>query len=96
MYALRRMLVLWRGGGEQYESASEWETEALREARNGRMGAREQTGFRRGLGAAGDGCRPLTAQMSDAAAKELRQKIRAALFVPDPLPALDAKNFGSF
>ena len=39
---------------------------------------------------------PLTAQMSDAAAKELRMKIRAALFVPDPLPALDAKNFGSF
>jgi len=39
---------------------------------------------------------PLTAQMSDAAAKQLREKIRAALFVPDPLPALDAKNLGSF
>jgi len=34
--------------------------------------------------------------MSDAKAAELRQKIRAALFVPDPLPALDAKSYGSF
>jgi dienelactone hydrolase len=39
---------------------------------------------------------PLTAQMSDATAKQLREKIRAALFVPEPLPALDAKNLGSF
>lgn len=39
---------------------------------------------------------PLTAQMSDAAAKQLREKIRTALFVPEPLPALDAKNLGSF
>ncbi len=39
---------------------------------------------------------PLTAQMSDATAKQLREKIRAALFVPQPLPALDAKNYGSF
>jgi hypothetical protein len=39
---------------------------------------------------------PLTAQMSDATAKQLREKIRAALFVPEPLPDLDAKNFGSF
>ena len=39
---------------------------------------------------------PLTAQMSDATAKQLREKIRAALFVPEPLPDLDAKNYGSF
>jgi dienelactone hydrolase len=39
---------------------------------------------------------PLTAQMSDATAKQLREKIRAALFVPEPLPALDAKDYGSF
>lgn len=39
---------------------------------------------------------PLAAQMTDATAKQLREKIRAALFVPDPLPALDAKNLGSF
>lgn len=39
---------------------------------------------------------PLTAQMSDATARQLRQKIRAALFVPDPLPALDTKNYASF
>jgi dienelactone hydrolase len=39
---------------------------------------------------------PAAAQMSDATAKQLREKIRAALFVPDPLPDLDTKNFGSF
>jgi len=39
---------------------------------------------------------PLVAQMSDATAKDLRAKIRAALFVPDPLPALDTENYGSF
>jgi dienelactone hydrolase len=39
---------------------------------------------------------PLRSQMSDATAKQLRAGIRAALFVPEPLPALDAKNYGSF
>jgi dienelactone hydrolase len=39
---------------------------------------------------------PLPAQMSDAAAQELREKIRAALHVPDPLPALEAKSYGGF
>jgi dienelactone hydrolase len=38
---------------------------------------------------------PLIGQMSDATAKQLQQKIRAALFIPDPLPALDTKNYGS-
>jgi len=36
------------------------------------------------------------AQMSDAKARELREKIKAALFVPQPLPALDAKSYGNF
>jgi dienelactone hydrolase len=39
---------------------------------------------------------PLRSQMRDATAKQLRAGIRKALFVPDPLPALDAKNYGSF
>lgn len=39
---------------------------------------------------------PLHAQMTNAKAQELRAKIMAALFVPQPLPALDAKNYGSF
>ena len=34
--------------------------------------------------------------MSAATAKQLRERIRVALFVPDPLPALEAKNYGSF
>lgn len=39
---------------------------------------------------------PLPAQMSNATAKQLREKIRAALFVPDPLPEPGAKSYGSF
>ena len=39
---------------------------------------------------------PLVAQMSNAKAKQLRERIRAALFVPNPLPALDTQNYGSF
>ncbi len=39
---------------------------------------------------------PMRAQMTQARAQELRTKIKAALFVPDPLPALDVKNYGSF
>ncbi len=38
----------------------------------------------------------LPAQMSNTQARELREKIRAALFVPAPLPALDTKSYGSF
>jgi dienelactone hydrolase len=39
---------------------------------------------------------PLHAQMTEAKARELRAKIMAALFVPQPLPALDTKDYGSF
>jgi dienelactone hydrolase len=39
---------------------------------------------------------PLVAQMSDATAQQLRAKIRAALFIPQPLPALATENHGSF
>ena len=39
---------------------------------------------------------PLQAQMTNAKARELRAKILTALFVPQPLPALDAKTYGSF
>jgi dienelactone hydrolase len=39
---------------------------------------------------------PLWSQVTDATAQQLREKIRAALFVPNPLPALDAKSYGSF
>lgn len=39
---------------------------------------------------------PLAAQTSDAAANTWREKIKAALFVPQPLPALDTKSYGSF
>ena len=39
---------------------------------------------------------PLRAQMTNAKAQDLRAKIKAALFVPQPLPALDVKDYGSF
>src|SRR5271166_2505456 len=60
---LRRMLVLWRGNGDLYEFTGEWKTEALRGARDGWMGARDEfdsrrgPGFQCGPGAAGDGGR---------------------------------------
>ena len=39
---------------------------------------------------------PVKAQLTDSQVQEMRTKIRAALFVPEPLPALDAKSYGSF
>jgi dienelactone hydrolase len=57
---------------------------------------RPQRAFSAGLALLAMAAVPLTAQMSDATAKQLREKIRAALFVLDPLPALDTKNLGSF
>lgn len=39
---------------------------------------------------------PVRAQLTDGQVREMREKIRAALFVPDPLPALDAKSYRSF
>jgi dienelactone hydrolase len=39
---------------------------------------------------------PLTAQMTNASTQKLRNQIKAALFVPQPLPDLDVKNLGSF
>jgi len=38
----------------------------------------------------------LPAQMTNAKAQDLRARIKAALFVPQPLPALDVQNYGSF
>ncbi|MGA8043434.1 MAG: acetylxylan esterase [Terracidiphilus sp.] len=39
---------------------------------------------------------PVRAQLTDSQVQEMRAKIRAALFVPEPLPALDAESYGSF
>ncbi len=39
---------------------------------------------------------PVRAQLTDSQVQAMRAKIRAALFVPEPLPALDAKSYGSF
>ncbi|MDE3063541.1 MAG: prolyl oligopeptidase family serine peptidase [Acidobacteriota bacterium] len=39
---------------------------------------------------------PVRAQLTDSQVQAMRAKIRAALFVPNPLPALDAKSYGSF
>ena len=39
---------------------------------------------------------PVQAQLTNSQVQEMRAKIRAALFVPEPLPALDAKSDGSF
>jgi len=39
---------------------------------------------------------PVHAQLTDSEVQEMRARIRAALFVPDPQPALDAKSYGSF
>ncbi|MES2390750.1 MAG: hypothetical protein V4555_03855 [Acidobacteriota bacterium] len=39
---------------------------------------------------------PSQAKLTKHQADDLRQKIRAALFIPNPLPAVDAKSYGSF